>query len=312
MSDPTYKFGRTFALFIQKNTPDLLGNFVEVVPPMTIDFDINRNDLLHANACTLRVYNLSPEKRDQLWKDPWDTTEAQCKRTVEMRAGHGLIGAPGEAPTGATFLFFKGQIASCTSYRDGTNYITEIQALDGGYAISHGEFTLERGVTAAMTYSAVMTMIMNLPNSLPGVKPGYVSPTYTETVGGTLTVPARGISLSGNTAEELSRLSGGAFFVDNMVANVVSQSEAILAAPVLVNAATGLIGTPRYGQLWIEFEMVFEPKLAIGRKVFIEVPGIRRINGLWTVRGLSHRGMFSDSVAGQAISIVRAAREGLV
>ena len=139
-------------------------------------------------------------------------------------------------------------------------------------------------------------VIRSVMGDLPNVKTGAIGD-----YPGTL---ARANSYSGNTTGILRELTGGGFFIDNGKANALGTDEYIdQGGDVLViNAKSGLLGTPILEQTIVRFDMIFEPAITTGTKVKLESLTEENFSGYYKVTGVKHRGMISDAVCGSVIT----------
>lgn len=268
------KFGRNYELYIQTQAGDVLV----VKLPFTIEFDITRNTLTSANVCQIRIYNLSLINRNQI---RFNVSNYGQFRSVLLRAGYGTNLA----------TIFSGNISQAWSVREGVNFITQIECYDGGFAFVNG-------VTNQQFPAGVPqeTVIRSLASSLPNVKMGAI--------GSYPGVLSRGNTYSGNTANILSELTGGGFFVDNGKANALGTNEYIadVGSIGIINSKSGLLGTPVLEQTIVRFDMLFEPSLNAGQKIFLDSLTESNFNGQYKVTAVKHRGMISGSVAGSVIT----------
>lgn len=268
------KLGRNYFLKIQK--PE--GDFLEVRLPFSMEFDIQRNILSSANTSAIRVYNLSPNNRNQIRKD---STDFDLLIAVELQAGYGK-----NMPT-----IFRGNVKQAWSHRQKVDFITEIQSFDGGFA-------LVNGVTnqTFQENTPNVNILRNLMNDLPAVSPGTIG----SFPGSTL----RGAAYSGRTADILTELSGGTFFIDNEKAHCLGENECLQGSIEVLDSSSGLLGTPIREQNLLHIEIMFEPRLLLGQKIELRSIGSPNFNGFYRVMTIHHRGMISESVCGEAITMV--------
>lgn len=268
------KFGRNYILEV--GTDD--GETLTITLPFSLEMDITRNTLTSANVCQLRIYNLSLKNRNQI---RFNSSDYGKFRAIKLRAGYGQ-----NLPE-----VFSGNISQAWSVREGTNFITQIECYDGGFAFTNGKTNM--AFPAGTPQKEVLT---TLAGTLPNVKLGTVGD-----YPGTL---ARGNSYSGNTAEILGELSGGGFFVDQGKANILGSNEYIAGAggTTLISSQSGLLGTPVLEQTIVRFDMIFEPGLNVGRKIKLDSITGMNFNGDYKITGVKHRGMISDSVGGTLIT----------
>lgn len=265
------KFGRNYELKIETET-----GVLTIAPPFTVEFDITRNTLTSANVCQIRIYNLGLKTRNQIRHNAYDFG---IYKKISFRAGYGS-----NLPEA-----FTGNITAAWSVREGTNFITQIECYDGGYAFMNG-----RANVAFPAGVQRVDVIEQLMRGLPKVERGVVG-----SYPGTL---SRGNSYSGNSVEILSQLTGGGFFIDGGRANALSADEYIAgpAGVAVINSKSGLLGTPVLEQTVVRFDMIFEPRLNIGQKIRLESITEANFNGDYKVTAVKHRGMISDAVAGAA------------
>lgn len=267
------KFGRNYELRVQTE----IGTTLTIKLPFTVEFDITRNTLTSANVCQIRIYNLSQKNRNLL---RYNASNYGQFRRVSLKAGYGTNLAD----------IFVGNVSQAWSVREGTNFITQIESYDGGFAFNNGQ--------ASMQFPAgtpQQTIITSLAATLPETKVGAIG-----NYPGAIT---RGNSYSGNTTSILTELTGGGFFIDNGKANALGTDEYILGAgTLLINAKSGLLGTPVLEQSIARFDMLFEPSLNVGRRIKLESLSDVNFDGYYKVTAVKHRGMISESVAGSVIT----------
>lgn len=269
------KFGRNYIL----NIGIAGGGTLTVELPFTVEFDITRNTLTSANVCSIRIYNLSKNHRNQLRFNPIDQGDY---RPVQLFAGYGQN----------LSQIFAGNITQAWSVREGVNFITTIESFDGGYAFNNGN----SGLTFPAGMS-IQTVIGQLAGSLPNLQPGYIG--YYP---GTLD---RGISVNGNTMEILRELTGGGIFIDNNTVNCLGDNECVPANGItVIDDSTGLIGTPLLEQTILHFETIFEPRLVVGQQINFNSSTEPVYNGIYKVTALKHRGTISGAICGDALTTI--------
>jgi hypothetical protein len=268
------KFNRNYLLSVHK----IDGSQLDIEPPFTIEFDITRNVLTSANVCSIRIYNLSENNRNQIRKNICNYGDF---RTVRLRAGYGE-----NIP-----IIFVGNITQAWSAREGVNFITSIECFDGGFAFANSltSKTYPSGTSQANILSDLMKNLPGVSLGAVGSYPGQIS---------------RGNAYSGSTVNLLNELSGGGFFVDNGKANCLGNSECLKGDLVLINSDSGLLGTPVLERDILNFDMIFEPRLMVGQKIRLESSTDKNFRNDWKVISLKHRGMISESVCGEVITSV--------
>lgn len=285
------KFQRTYNMTVQVDAQDLPvpllpSNAVVIKYPLTATFDINRSTLGSANTGKFTVLNLKESTRRRIFHDRYDTLPAS-RRGIVMQAGY--VGA-GPLP-----MIFQGDITSAYSYRRGQDWVTEIEAFDGGSAILNGQASLS--LPAGWDVRDVMKTLMG---TLPGVGPGVIGKFSTNN--------SRGLTVVGNSWDRLQELGDGEdVFIDNGKVNAILKNEYIpstLAPGIeLITSETGLLNTPRRYKTHIDFDIMFEPRLVIGQ--LLQLQSLETINnGLYKVIGIRHNGTISGAIDGGAITSV--------
>ena len=270
------KFDRNYQLLIQTST----GTTIEVTRPFTIEFDIQRDTLSSVNVASFRIFNLSEKNRNLIRKDAWNFQDI---REVTFKAGYG-----NNLPTLAV-----GNISQAWSVREGNNFVTTIETFDGGWAFSESQSNAQ--FPANTPKQAIVQSLARNMNSF-GVKTGAIG-----IIPGTL---SRGNSYSGNTADLLSEVSGGSFFVDNGKANVLADNEVIASVPLLISTESGLIGTPIRENTYLKFDVLFEPQVQVGYLILLVSQTAVNFNGTHKVYSISHKGIVSEVVSGKAITSI--------
>lgn len=277
------KFNRNYVLVIKPfDSPTIV-----ITRPLTIDFDISRNDFSQANYAKIRIYNLSQRHRNLIRHD---VTDSNAFRPLDIA----LYAGYGDGPTYP--LIFSGNAQAAYSKREGTNFITTIDGFDGGAAIQNAVTNLN--IAAGMSWQSVIESTLSDLSPF-GVGIGAVAPFPG--------IVSRGFGLSGPTVDVIDQLTNSSFFIDSKLANVLPKGYAIGQGPSLVvNSQTGLLNTPSVQQSIIDIELLFEPRLSIGTTIELESITAQAYNGTHQVVGITHRGTISEVVAGDCVTSVRA------
>lgn len=279
------KFGRTYKLFVQVEGLDQPNNTVEIDYPLSTTFDIVRNTLASANRGRFQIVNLKESTRRQIFHDRYDTT---TYRQILFRAGYESFN-----PLPIAFL---GNIISAYSYRQGQDWITDIEAFDGGFGIinSQANFTAPSG-------SPLRSIFTNLLQTMQQTSQGVIGDYSKENT--------RGQTFMGSSWDVMSRLvqnsGGGNLFIDLEKVNILKPNEYIPDAEgiVLLSSDTGLLNTPRRHDARIDLDIIFEPRIVVGQ--LVQVQSLETINnGTYQVIGVQHRGVISGALAGTAITTV--------
>lgn len=293
------KFGREYLLTVQTlstSAPSLgfaSSEFLAFSYPLTLEFDVQRKLYQSLNTGHFRLYNLSTQHRNQVRHSAWNIGEYQ---QIQLRAGYSTdltLQAVANLP-----VIFQGNITQASSVRDGSNFVTTIEALDGGFAFAYPQVSGNPLPTfAAGTKN--QTIVQSLAESL---KPGNVSVGAIGSYGGK---SGRGASFSDPAQNALAQYTGSGFFIDNEVANALNTDEVIEDTDTLIiSAASGLLNTPQLENSWLYFDMIFEPRLYLGQLIILDSVTDFLFNGPAKVGSIHHRGTISGAVCGDAITTV--------
>lgn len=269
------KFNRNYELRVQKVDGDIL--FIR--PPFTIEFDIQKNNLGSANHASIRIYNLSKNNRSAI---RFDINNVNVFRSVTLKAGYG----------DDLSTIFNGNISQAWSIREGNNFITEIQSLDGGYALlnSVSNQTFADGATTGQIIRALFNDF---------------SPTVSIGAIGSYPMIPRGSAYSGATKDLINQLTGQGFFINDNKAYALGDGDYIPGQLAFIDSESGLLGTPMLQNTIVSVDMIFEPRLIMYQSVFLNSRTAGAVfNKTYKVIGINHRGMISPSVCGTAVSHV--------
>jgi hypothetical protein len=288
------KFNRIYSLKVEVdngvNTSPLRPEFsanknVEITLPYTVEFQISRRSLTSAQTGTFRVYNLGADVRSAIQKDVFQFTQL---RAIQFRAGY-------DSPNGKFApIVFNGTVLTAYSWREGENWITEIEAFDGGYQMANANnvsLTLSPGAAAS---SVITQLAQQLPNL-----------TGTPIVGSFPSTNLRGEVLFGNAWSLIVQKSNGLATIDNGQVKALNYNEVIQGEIPLISSETGLLGSPKRTTSTLEFDMIFEPRLTVGQIVRLESSTNRQFSRNWKVLGFDHQGTISPAVGGDCLTSVR-------
>jgi len=269
------KFGRNYQLTI-----DAIDNEqITIELPFSLEFDVTRNILSSANTSSIKIYNLADDTRRKIYKDKFSF---DVYRGIQLKAGYGE-----NIPT-----IFKGNVKQCWSARQGVNYITTAEAFDGGFAYVNGQSQLN--IPEGTPKNAILDEIIK---SMPNVQKGVIGGEFNQKT-------TRANTITGNSADALAQVSGGAFFTDLERVYCLADNEAIQGSIDVITSDSGLLGTPIREETTLTFDILFEPRLMIGQLVELQSQTERNFNGLYKVISIQHRGMISPTTAGTAVTSV--------
>jgi hypothetical protein len=263
---------------------------ITVAYPLTIMFHVSRNTLASANTGNFRLYNLSEKNRMLILKDRWDP---EIYRQIIVYAGYQ---SEPKLP-----VIFQGNILSAQSYREGVDWITEIEALDGGFGIINGQVstTLPEGWNFREIFNSTVQTMKNVTRGA---------------VGDFGANNSRGVTLMGNSWDVLNKaVQDGDAFIDNEQVNVLRNGEYRMESGLVttINADSGLLGTPRRYDKTLQISVLFEPRMVVGQK--IELESLETVfNGVYKIIGIAHRATISEAIGGDAVTTITVFRDSLL
>lgn len=269
------KSQRSYALQVTTNDKSILTIDFENAP-FTLEFDIKRNNLQSTNVAQIKIYNLSEAHRQQIAKDEF---QYDVYRLVQLNAGYGT-----NRP-----VIFKGNANHIWSVREGVNFVTTIEAFDGGDALINS--TTNKSFAAG---TPIPQVLRSIAGDLKNVKVGAIG-AYTGAL-------PRGNTYSGTPADHLTTLTNGGFYIDNEKVFLLNDDECVLGELFVINSAAGLLNTPIRSKQMIYFDILFEPRIVMCQQLILQSITDKNFNGQYKVISISHRGTISDSVAGDAVT----------
>lgn len=272
------KFGRKYFLsVVDLRTGEKTVKAVGL--PFTTKFSINRTWGTMAGHGTIQIYNLNKDTRSFMRKDQTDLGQTHL---VSILAGY-----ENELST-----LMEGYLQLGYSVRQGVDYITTLNISDLGNAFMNATFsgTFREG-------TSIGTIVKALAKALDeyGIKTGVISKDFS-------TKSKRGTSLTGKAVDLINELTGGQFFVDKGVINVLSDDQYIDGEVLLINSRYGLLGKPRREGQNVVLNMILEPRAFVGQRAVIKLENNDDdYNGNYYVRSVSHNGTISE-VIGESVT----------
>lgn len=265
------KFNPSYSLSVETIAPGGQAN-VTVTLPLACEFEVRRSALASAQTATFRIIGLGQKTRELIQKD-WFNAIADV-RALQFRAGY--EGAP-------STLLFNGTLKQAQSMRQsgGTDWVTTIEGFDGGAAMSNG-FSL-RSIAAGTQYTDI---IKSLSADLPGLSD-------TANIGKILGATKRGAAFAGNTWNYIFQMSSGLAVIDNNQLKILNPNEYVGEEIPVINAESGLLGTPERYLNMMRVTMLFEPTFTVGQLVALDSSGLAKYNGIYKIMGIHHRGLIS-------------------
>lgn len=258
-----------------------------IAMPLTVMFDINRKMLATAQTGHFKIYNLKEETRRDLYH-VWYELDVAFKQSISMFAGY-------QSQGNVQKLLFSGFITRCWSYRSGPDWITEIDAFDGGMGNITGNIsmTIPKSVDGKPVDGAALIKKLTGPMTF----------TQFGACGSFDLNPVRAISFLGSALDLVVRVRGvgGQVYVDNTNLYALSDSEYLVKPGmqgIEINSDQ-ILGSPMREGSVITVTTILEPSVFLGGVCNLTSRD-QDYNGTWQMRGIQHKGTISAGVCGEA------------
>ena len=301
------KYKRTYTLDYRYDPEN--NYWLRVRLPISMDFEIRRNNLATANTCKITLYNLSKSTRDLFYRDPLDigkpykpeehgfikiTEEDKAEQKDVSKLRNWIEIWAGYESTGTEYLVFSGAVLSAYSYRDNVDYKTEISA----YATNLKDpqtyicYTAKAGTTIGQAIKNIALQLTGVTES--NIDEEILSKKFTEDT-----------ILMGTAEEILKDQLGFKPYIDAGCLNICKDDCAIVRDPVVIGSGSGLLTSPRRTQNGVKISMLFEPALRVGQLVKLGATMETTYNDVnFVVSGFTHRGSISPVRDSQTVSEV--------
>lgn len=267
------KLNRIFRVSIELED----GSQLIVEPPFTIRFTIIRNVQAALNTLEISIFNLGINTRQKVFEDFFSRVDY---RRIILEAGY----------TELTTIF-RGNIWSAFTEREGSDILTKITALDGGFDT---QTTL---TSETLNVGTVKEAIDSLIAQFPNLTRGPVGK-----ADGSLLRP---VVLAGNTFELLKLYGqsiGFIVYVDLEEINLLKNDEVVRAQVALINSDSGLLATPQRQTTFLNITMLFEPQIVMSQIIQIESIIQNEFDGQYKVIGVRHQGTISEAIGGDCVT----------
>lgn len=241
MSESVRQWKRRVQLVVGKS-----GNGLQV-ENLRIQFEVGKTIEAAPNVAVIRVFNLHPDNEAKI-KNEFDE--------VLLNAGY----------EGAMRLVFRGNIKHVYRYRDGTDYITEIEAGDGDKDYRHAVMneTLAAGTTTSQLVDRAVGTFSG------GTTKGHVQVSDRARL--------RGKVISGNTRDvlhDVARESGANWSIQDGQLVIVSTNDVLPGEAIVIRADTGMLGAPEINDKGIAVKCLMNPLLRVNGAIKLDNNGIK-------------------------------------
>lgn len=254
MTLETVNWGRVCTVEVGKDLGNGAAAGLKALESFQIIFQVEQSLRGPPNTANIQIYNLNPSNGSKVKKE-FDQVRLTC----------GYKGNPR--------VIFWGNIKFSTTYREKTNWLTEVQAADAdkAYNQSHVAVTLSEGRNA---YHAVDEIL----KQMPGVRKGHIElPETAYTRGKVLLGPGPKL------LEQLARDNAAAWSITNGTLNIVRADSILPSQAVVVNADTGMLGAPEVSGKGIKVRMQLNPMVVPNGTIILDNSNIKiQANQLYT------------------------------
>jgi hypothetical protein len=276
---------RTYRQYELTVDPNDGGFPIQITMPITIEFEVVRNAWSSANNSIIKIYNLDQNKRNRLRRDYVDFGTGQQLRTVTLKAGY----------DGNLKTIYRGNVTTAQSVRNGLNFITTIDSTDIGFALAYDYYSHDP-YGPCTPYKQIYEDIVKF------LAPAGITLGVIIDDGKKLETEK---TIYGQPIELLRELSGGNFYVDNGVANIIPMNQSITSSSTRISSDSGLIGTPVLQVQFVQVEMVFDPSFQLSQHITLDSSTFSNsynssTSAFYVVNQIKHKGLFSPTVNGEA------------
>lgn len=254
---------------------------ITVKYPIALNMRINLDILGNSSTALLQFTNLEQTIQSKLYIDRF-TSRQQKEIIVNLYAGY----------QDTMPLIFRGTVQICTSYRasGSVNWITEMQSFAAEsfeqYGFINATFTEKTEIKDVLDY-----MLKDNPD----LKLGCISPD--------LKPLKKNTTFIGQTVDLLERAFGDYdIFIDKGKLHVLGKRDVIKGELLVISDKTGLLGTPRRADVFVEADLLFEPQITLGQVISLisssELIKNLGFNQAYQVVGIEHSGVISARTSG--------------
>ena len=266
---PRSLFARDYELRIQVGDDQA----VIVRPPIRVQFSCDKSIAGGLNRLDISVYNLRESNRLAVAKDP----EEQRYIPISFQMGYKDRLEP----------MFRGSVHTATNRRDGSDIVTEIECIDGGfdYQFAETDRTLAAGA------DVVDEVLRDMPNTQRGAvarRQRLIRPKV----------------MTGRTPRILDTLIGPAerWFIDNESLNIIGPNQVVGDFVPLISPTTGLLETPEREQRRVTVKTRFNPSVRPGGRFGLESTLAPQMDGVYRAETLQYEGDLDGDAWDQTIT----------
>lgn len=267
---------------LDENRKFIAEENITIAYPVTCILDIDLGAYQSPCKGVFQFYNLPETIRAKLWLDLYEIGKKYI--ILKFYAGYG-----------DTMPFiFQGTLMECTSQKPSgsTEWITQLWGYEGGFLYEHSYFnnTAAKGTKIEDILDAIL-------KEAPDVKLGYISPT--------IPLLPKNKTFIGQTMDILGREYGGyEIFISKGELNILADDEVVPGDIQVITDSTGLLGSPRRANIFVELDTLFEPGLKIDQAIELLSDSMKQFNQLYKIIRIHHKGIISPVECGKLTTSV--------
>lgn len=276
MANNQIRLNKKYTLRIQKQ--DLDGHRLDeeyvITNPITVKISVIRNIYSGVSDMNIDIYNLSPTKRNMIFKDWFFDIKKEDILYISLFAGY---------DDKNQHCLFLGDIWNAYITRVGTDIITRIQAKCGLRNMTQEvDYTFSAEATNKDVIEYCISKLHNL-------DVGHISIDEKKLMEQT--------TISGKPLAIIKQYSPGKnVYVDAGVVNILAPNEGFVAYVPLINDKSGLLNAPSRKPATVTIQTMFMPELVVGQIIEVNSQLSPQFNGQYRIFGIRHEGVISDAV----------------
>lgn len=243
MNDSVRQWKRRVQLVIGKAGAGLM------IENLRVQFEVAKTVESAPNTAIIKIYNLHPDNEAKI-KNEFDE--------VLLNAGY----------EGALRLVFRGNIKHVYRYREGNDYITEIEGGDGDKDFRQA--VMNETLAAGTTTGQLVDRAVGTFKSTGGTAKGHVQVAERGRI--------RGKVISGNTRtvlDDVARESAANWSIQDGQLVIVSTNDVLPGQAVVIRADTGMLGAPEINDKGIAVKCLMNPTLRVNGAIKLDNNGIK-------------------------------------
>lgn len=232
-----------------------------IKPPIRIAFSCDKSVIGGLNKLNIKIYNLKEDTRLNLVKD----LESSTYKPIQLKIGY----------RDKKELIFKGDVRRGINQKEGVNFISYLECLDGGHGFENSVISKSVKTGNILTSTLVST--------LQNISIGLINKDFTI---------IRPKILIGNPIEILKDTLNNdeELFIENEQIFIIKNKQTIGTYLPLVSANSGLLNVPERQQQITTFDTVINPSLRLGGKCILESKTAPHVNGIYKIQSMSYVG----------------------